>query len=243
LTAGLASLHFAPTERARAHLLAEGVDPGSVFVTGNTVVDALHHVVGTEAFRRATPPVTAGVGERLLLVTLHRRESWGPVLGGMCRALRTVLERHPDVRMAFPVHPNPEVRRTVRQTLEGLERCVLLDPLDYLSFLSLMKSSWLVLTDSGGVQEEAPTLGIPVLVLRNTTERPEAVEHGVARLVGTNPDAIVAATSELLADPALRARLARAVNPFGDGRAAVRIADCLAARGADLRARPAAILG
>jgi UDP-N-acetylglucosamine 2-epimerase (non-hydrolysing) len=225
LTAAVAALHFAPTEHAKQHLLAEGVDPRSVLVTGNTIVDAMLFIQQTEAFRRTTPPVTVRDDERLLLVTLHRRESWGPVFEGMCRALRAVIERHQDVRVVFPVHLNPAVRQAVFDILGSTDRCTLLEPIDYLSFLSLVRASWLVLTDSGGVQEEAPTLGIPVLVLRNTTERPEAIEQGVARLVGTDCDAIVTAASELLDNPPLRARMARPVAVFGDGRASVRIAD------------------
>jgi UDP-N-acetylglucosamine 2-epimerase (non-hydrolysing) len=213
--------------RAQAHLLAEGVKPESVVVTGNTIVDAMHFIQETEAFKRTPLPVTARHGERLLLVTLHRRESWGPVFEGMCRALRAIVERHSDVRIAFPVHLNPAVRDAVFAILGTTDRCSLLEPLDYLSFLSLVRASWLVLTDSGGVQEEAPTLGVPVFVLRTTTERPEAVEQGVARLVGTDCDAIVAAISELLATPQMHARMARPLNVFGDGRAAERIADCV----------------
>lgn len=230
LTAILASLHFAPTERARGHLLAEGVDPQSVFVTGNTVVDALLHVRATEAFRRTVVPVDVAEGQRLLLVTLHRRESWGPALEGMCHALRTIVERHHDVCVALPVHPNPAVRATVTKILGNVPRCTLLAPVDYLSFLSLMDASWLILTDSGGVQEEAPTLGVPVLVLRNTTERPEGVDAGTSRLVGTDRAAIIGAVDELMGDAALRARMAHAVNPFGDGHAAARIIDIIAAR-------------
>jgi UDP-N-acetylglucosamine 2-epimerase (non-hydrolysing) len=235
LTAVVAAMHFSPTVRARAHLLAEGVDPSSIFVTGNTVVDALHHIRATETFRRTVSPVRVRIGERLLAVTLHRRESWGAVLGGMCSGLRTIVRQHPEVRIAFPVHPNPAVRSVVSQMLGDVERCVLLEPLDYLSFLALVQASWLVLTDSGGVQEEAPTLGVPVLVLRKTTERPEAIEHGVARLVGTEPDAIVAAASELLADSDLRARMTCGTNPFGDGRASARIVDLISQRAPSLR--------
>lgn len=227
LTAVVASWHFAPTARARDHLLAEGVAIERVFVTGNTIVDALHHIRATDAFRRAAPPIVVPEGMKLLLVTLHRRESWGGTLDGMCRALRTIVERHADTHVAFPVHLNPTVRDSVAKLLSGVGRVSLLDPLDYLSFLSLMQNSWLVLTDSGGVQEEAPVLGKPVLILRQTTERPEAVECGAATLVGTEESAVVAAVDRLLSTPRARDRMARAVSPFGDGKASGRIADVL----------------
>jgi UDP-N-acetylglucosamine 2-epimerase len=180
---------------------------------------------GTDEFRKIVLPVDrAG---RLLLVTLHRRESWGAALEQMCRAIRCIVERHEDVRVAFPVHLNPTVRDCVMRVLDGVDRVSLLAPLDYLSFLALMDASWLVLTDSGGVQEEAPVLGKPVLVLRETTERPEAVESGVARLVGTGESAIMEAVEELLREPEARDRMARAISPFGDGQASRRIADIL----------------
>jgi UDP-N-acetylglucosamine 2-epimerase (non-hydrolysing) len=225
LTSVVSAFHFAPTPRARERLLAEGVAADRIWVTGNTVVDALQYIRGTDAFRRIQPPVD-GAG-RLLLVTLHRRESWGAALEQMCRAIRCVVERHGDVRVAFPVHLNPVVRECVVRVLNGIDRVSLMPPLDYLSFLALMDASWLVLTDSGGVQEEAPVLGKPVLVLRETTERPEAVESGVARLVGTREQAITDAVEGLLRDPAARDRMARAVSPFGDGQASRRIADVL----------------
>jgi UDP-N-acetylglucosamine 2-epimerase (non-hydrolysing) len=223
-------LHFAPTERARAALLAEGTPEDCVFVTGNTVVDALLHVRSSEAYRATPPPVVAAPGERLLLVTLHRRESWGAPLAGMCQALLTIADSRPDVRVVLPMHLNPAVRRIVQESLGGNARINLIEPLNYLEFVAAMDASWLVLTDSGGVQEEAPVLGRPVLVLRDTTERIEAVEAGVALLVGTDPDAIVRTTLALLDDPAARAEMARPQSPFGDGRAAERIADLLEAR-------------
>lgn len=225
LTSVVSDFHFAPTPRARERLLAEGVPPGRVWVTGNTVVDALLHIRETDAFRKARPSVD-GSG-RLLLVTLHRRESWGAALERMCRAIRCIVERHGDVRVAFPVHLSPGVHECVGRVLGGVARVSLMPPLDYFAFLSLMEASWLVLTDSGGVQEEAPVLGKPVLVLRETTERPEAVESGVARLVGTREQAITDAVEELLRDPTARDRMAHAVSPFGDGQASRRIADVL----------------
>jgi UDP-N-acetylglucosamine 2-epimerase (non-hydrolysing) len=230
LTGALASLHFAPTERARRALLKEGVAAEHVFVTGNTVVDALYFIRQSEAYAHSAAPVPLDAPERLLLVTLHRRESWGAPLAGMCRALRAIAECRTDVRIVFPVHLNPEVRASVHQSIGGVPRVTLVEPLDYLQFIALLSASWLVLTDSGGVQEEAPALGRPVLVLRDTTERPEAVEQGVARLVGTDPDAILSAALALIDHPDERDRMARTVSPFGDGRAAIRIADILEAR-------------
>jgi UDP-N-acetylglucosamine 2-epimerase (non-hydrolysing) len=230
LTSALASLHFAPTERARRALLAEGVDGAQIFVTGNPVVDALHSICASDAFVRASAAVPVDARGRLLLVTLHRRESWGAPLEGMCRAIRAIAERRADVRVVLPVHLNPAVGDSVRRMLEGAPRVTLTEPLDYLQFIALMKASWLVLTDSGGVQEEAPALGRPVLVLRDTTERPEAVDAGVARLVGTDADKIVAAALHLLDRPEERDRMATTVSPFGDGHAAERIADILEAQ-------------
>jgi UDP-N-acetylglucosamine 2-epimerase len=241
LTTALSSLHFAPTPRARDCLLSEGVAPDRVFVTGNTVVDALIQIRESEPFRAARGRVKQEPGERLLLVTLHRRESWGDPLAGMCRALRSVAETRSDVRLVMPVHLNPAVRQVVHEWLGRVPGISLIEPLDYLDFIALMEASWLVLTDSGGVQEEAPTLGRPVLVLRDTTERPEAVDHGVARLVGTSPDAILTTTLELLDHPDRRDRMAKMVNPFGDGHAAARIAEILVSRAATTMSAKAAV--
>jgi len=226
LTAVVAALHFAPSARARENLLREGVPFADIHVTGNTVVDALQHIVSTDAFRATPLPCRLAAGARLLVATLHRRESWGQPLAGMCRALRTVVDRHDDVELVFPVHPNPEVQRVVRRVLGG-ERGHLCPPLDYLSFLKLLSTASLVFTDSGGVQEEAPVLGTPVLVLRDRTERPEAIEAGVAQLVGTAPAGIVSAATRLLTDGRALPNMARIVSPFGDGRAAPRIVDVL----------------
>jgi UDP-N-acetylglucosamine 2-epimerase (non-hydrolysing) len=184
----------------------------------------------SDAYKAVRLPVNIEKGERLLLVTLHRRENWGAPLAGMCRALRSIVEARADVRVVLPVHLNPAVRTVVHQSLGAVPRVDLIEPLDYLEFIALMDASWLVLTDSGGVQEEAPALGRPVLVLRDVTERPEAVECGAARLVGTDPEAIVRHTLALLDNEHERALMARPVSPFGDGRAARRIADALEAR-------------
>jgi UDP-N-acetylglucosamine 2-epimerase (non-hydrolysing) len=230
LTSALAALHFAPTERARRALLAEGVSEREVVVTGNPVIDAIRYIRRSDAYRVARPPIPATPDGRIVLVTLHRRESWGEPLAGMCRAIRAIARRRADVRVVFPLHLNPQVRQVVVEELGGVERVALVEPLDYVTFVAQMEASALILTDSGGIQEEAPTLARPVLVLRNTTERPEAVEAGTARLVGTDPDAIVDATIALLADARAYAAMARAASPFGDGQAAVRIADAIEAR-------------
>jgi UDP-N-acetylglucosamine 2-epimerase (non-hydrolysing) len=236
VTTRLASLHFAPTERARRNLLAEGVPADRVVLTGNTVVDALLSAVATV---RAAPPAIPGLppgltgpgdARPLVLITGHRRESFGEGFESICGAVRELAERFPGVAFVYPVHLNPNVREPVLRILAapGLENVHLTEPLGYLEFVALMDRSALILTDSGGVQEEAPALGKPVLVLRETTERPEAVEAGTARLVGTDRRAIVAAASLLLTDRAAYDAMSRAHNPFGDGRAAGRVADaCL----------------
>ena len=226
LTSAIAALHFAPTELARQNLLAESIPASHVFVTGNTVVDALHAIAKSETFARTKVPVDM-TGQRLLLVTLHRRESFGGTLKDMCGALRTITSRHPDVHVVIPVHRNPAVQDTVLDELSSVERVSLLEPLDYVSFLRTMEASTFVLTDSGGVQEEAPVFGRPVLVLRETTERQEAIDAGVARLVGTRGDDIVRFASRLLDDPEEYAAMSKGASPFGDGHASERIADLL----------------
>jgi UDP-N-acetylglucosamine 2-epimerase (non-hydrolysing) len=245
----LSSVLFAPTERARELLLAEGFAAESVRVTGNTVVDAL--LVARETARRA-PPAIEGLseemlrGRRLVLVTAHRRESFGDGFASMCRALRRLADAAPDVCIVYPVHLNPNVDGPVRALLGGHPRIALLRPVGYLPFVSLLDRAHLVLTDSGGVQEEAPTFGKPILVLRDVTERPEGVEAGVARLVGTSEDRIVDAALELLRDERAYAAMARGVNPYGDGRASARIAEALEhgpAHFAPTAQREAALLG
>jgi UDP-N-acetylglucosamine 2-epimerase (non-hydrolysing) len=230
LISALATLHFAPTERARRMLVAEGVAAGSILLTGNPIVDAIEHLRRSVRYRATRPAVVPAAEERLILVTLHRRESWGEPLAGMCRAIREIVVTHRDVRVVFPLHLNTPVRRGVAEHLSDVDRVRLVEPLDYLAFVAQMEASALVLTDSGGVQEEAPTLGKPVLVLRNATERPEAIDAGAAILVGTDPSAIVRAASKLLTDAGAYAAMARAVSPFGDGRASARIADAIEAR-------------
>lgn len=218
----LASLHFAPTERAAAALRGEGVPEERIHVTGNPVIDALQWTA-----ERLDPRERLVGGRRRILVTAHRRESFGAPLRSICAALRTLADRG-DVDVVFPVHPNPQVREVTDAELGDLERVRLLEPLDYPAFVAELHSAHLVLTDSGGVQEEAPGLGKPVLVLRDTTERVEGLEAGTAELVGTDTTRIVAAVARLLDDPALHAERSRRVNPYGDGRAAERIVAVIA---------------
>jgi len=228
LTTHLADLHFAPTESARRNLLREGIGAGSIHVTGNTAIDALKLIAD-----RAPPlPVTPAT-PRFLLVTAHRRENLGAPLAAIAGAVADLVDRHADLSVVWPVHPNPGVRAAVADALAGRARVHLIEPVGYPEFVALMRASFLILTDSGGIQEEAPSLGRPVLVLRESTERPEAIEAGAARLVGTDRAAIVAAVEELLGHPEVYDRFARVVNPFGDGRAAGRIARALAARMAE----------
>ncbi|MBN1427552.1 MAG: UDP-N-acetylglucosamine 2-epimerase (non-hydrolyzing) [Anaerolineae bacterium] len=222
----LASLHFAPTETARATLLAEGVNPASIHLTGNTVIDALQWTAAQPYQLDSDLPV-GHPGEHLILVTGHRRESFGPAFEAICLALRQIIERNPDVRLIYPVHLNPNVQEPVYRILQGIERIHLIDPLPYPAFVHLMKRATLLITDSGGIQEEAPALGKPVLVMRSTTERPEAIEAGTARLVGTETQAIVSETERLLRDEDAYTAMAHAVSPFGDGHAAEHIADVL----------------
>jgi UDP-N-acetylglucosamine 2-epimerase (non-hydrolysing) len=223
LASHLASLHFAPTCQARDNLLAEGIDPGSIFVTGNTVIDALRITAATSV-PSAVEPATS----RFLLVTAHRRESQGEPLEQICAAVEDLVRRHQDLSVVFPVHPNPHVGEIVRQRLGNLERVHLIEPQGYREFVSLMKRSYLILTDSGGVQEEAPALGKPVLVLRDETERPEAVAAGTVQVVGTRREAIRDAVEALLDDPARYRRFSTVINPYGDGHAADRIARIVA---------------
>jgi UDP-N-acetylglucosamine 2-epimerase (non-hydrolysing) len=224
----VSTLHFAPTESAAANLQAAGIARESITVTGNTVIDALldvasRHVGDARAALQGLP-----AGGRVILVTAHRRENHGEPLENICRALVEVADRFEDVRIVYPVHLNPNVQRVARHILGEHERVFLLEPLSYVPFVSIMKESFVVVTDSGGLQEEAPSLGKPVLVLRNETERPEAVEAGTVRLVGTSTDAIVDELTTLLTDAAAYDRMAEAANPYGDGKASARIADAIA---------------
>ncbi len=223
LVTHLADLHFAPTEQARRDLLLEGVPEQRIHVTGNTVVDALVYM--RERVRRSWP---VDPSRKIILVTGHRREGFGHGFERICRALQRIAKRK-DVEIVYPVHLNPEVQEPVRGMLGGLANVKLIEPLPYAAFVGLMEASYLILTDSGGVQEEGPSLGKPVLVMREVTERREAIEAGGARLVGTDEDRIAWAVEELLDDPETSRRMALSHNPYGDGRASVRIADALAA--------------
>lgn len=218
LTSHLASLHFAPTARNKQALLREGVSPDSIHVVGNTIVDALLSVLD-----RSDPPPLPPGASRFALVTAHRRENFGAPLARICSAVSELARRHNDLHILFPVHPNPSVRETVAAQLAHAGRVHLLDPLSYPSFVSLMKDASLVLSDSGGVQEEAPSLGTPVLVLRETTERPEALETGFVRLVGTDPEAILYEADRFLSNPPPKPNQLPARNPYGDGQASERI--------------------
>lgn len=232
LTSQLTTWHYAPTARAAANLRSEGIAGERVLVTGNTIVDALQAIV--RRLERdpalcvpAVPPQRLA-GRRLVLVTGHRRESFGEGLRNICLALRALAERHPDTLIVYPVHLNPAVQRPVRELLASSPSIVLSPPLEYLPFVDLMRRAYLILTDSGGLQEEAPSLGVPVLVMRETTERPEAIEAGTAVLVGTQRDRIIEAASHLLTDRAAHDRMRSTQNPFGDGKAAERIVNHLA---------------
>jgi UDP-N-acetylglucosamine 2-epimerase len=214
--------HFAPTARAAATLRREGIDAARIHVTGNTVIDALRLTTA-----RIGPPPRRTADERRVLVTTHRRESFGDAMRGVLAALRTLADRNADIQIEFPVHLNPNVRGPAREILGGHPRINLLEPLGYQQFVASMADCDLILTDSGGIQEEAPYLGKPVLVMRDNTERPEAVECGAALLVGTDPEAIVREAERLLRDPGHYAAMSRAGSPFGDGHAAGRIVDAL----------------
>ena len=225
LASRLSDLHCAPTPGARENLLREAIAPERIVVTGNTAIDALLITLKRARASAAEP----GAGPTLL-VTAHRRENHGAPLERICEAILALLERHPPLRVQFPVHLSPRVRSIVWPRLSNHPRVTLSEPLDYTAFVLAMDRAHLILSDSGGVQEEAPALGKPVLVLRETTERPEALNAGCARLVGTDPRLIVRECSRLLEDPAHYAEMSRAANPFGDGRAAERILDAITAQ-------------
>ncbi|MCP6693068.1 non-hydrolyzing UDP-N-acetylglucosamine 2-epimerase [Pseudomonas donghuensis] len=233
LTGVLANLHFAPTETSRDNLLREAVPADKVIVTGNTVIDALLDVVerlGQDADLRAkaaAPSEFLDPSRKLILVTGHRRESFGEGFERICKALIDVAQQYPDIDIVYPVHLNPNVREPVNRLLTGIDNIHLIAPLDYLPFVYLMSRSHIILTDSGGIQEEAPSLGKPVLVMRDTTERPEAVAAGTVKLVGTNNENIVRELSLLLSDQSYYEAMSRAHNPYGDGAACARICEAL----------------
>ncbi|HSL28393.1 MAG TPA: UDP-N-acetylglucosamine 2-epimerase (non-hydrolyzing) [Anaerolineales bacterium] len=229
----IADLHFAPTDWSKRNLLREGVEEQNILVTGNPVIDALDFVVKQDEPAEITDLIQRlEIGgpetKRLVLVTAHRRENFGQPLGNICHAIRQLASRG-DVEIVYPVHLNPRVQEPVHRILKDLDHVTLLGPLDYLPMAHLMKHAQLILTDSGGLQEEAPSLGVPVLVLRETTERPEGVEAGTLKVVGTETRDILREAEHLLSDPVAHARMARAANPYGDGRAAERIVSALLA--------------
>lgn len=227
-------LHFAPTALAKDNLLAEGLARESIVVTGNTAVDAVKMLADMQAIDRPLP-IEVPQGSRIVLITSHRRESWGVELENVCGAIFDLVNSFPDVHVIYPVHMNPNVRQTVNAKLGGIERVHLTAPLDYFGFLSLLRRCYLVLTDSGGVQEEAPTFGKPVLVLRKVTERPEASLIGLSKLVGTSREAIVREASRLLSDRLAYEAMAYGENPYGDGSAAERIVQALSRWSANQR--------
>jgi UDP-N-acetylglucosamine 2-epimerase len=227
VTSVAASYHFAPTERAAKALLEERTPSANIYITGNTVIDALAMTLS----RPVAVDLPFSENGRVVLVTAHRRESFGEPFESICSALRRLAERNPDVQIVYPVHLNPNVREPVNRILAGHPRIHLLEPLRYEQFVHLMARSYMILTDSGGIQEEAPFLGKPTLVMRETTERPEAVEAGTARLVGTAEASIVEWCERLLEDDSEYERMARAGSPFGDGNASRRIIDVLLGKG------------
>ncbi|WP_082337256.1 non-hydrolyzing UDP-N-acetylglucosamine 2-epimerase [Porphyrobacter sp. AAP60] len=234
VTAIIADLHFAPTQRARQALLAETIADENIFVTGNTVVDALletrRHVIANPALASAIEPLLKRFeGKRIVAVTAHRRENFGEGLTAIAKALAKLAQRD-DIAIIFPVHPNPAVRKAMRPLLEGIHNIALIEPLDYPNFVRMLDASELILTDSGGIQEEAPSFQTPVLIMRETTERPEAIEAGTARLVGTSEAAILAAANQLLDNKHDFEAMASKVNPFGDGTAAQKIVGILRER-------------
>ena len=227
LTGALAKYHFAPTEISRENLLKEGVEPSNIFVTGNTVIDALLWVLQKieensplkkeleQKIAQAYP--SFGSERPYVLITGHRRENFGQGFLDICKAIGTLAETHPDVDFVYPVHLNPNVQKPVNELLSEIGNVHLIPPLDYEPFVYLMSKAYLILTDSGGIQEEAPSLGKPVLVMRDTTERPEAVEAGTVKLVGTDPDAIIEEVEELLNNKEAYTKMSKAHNPYGDG--------------------------
>jgi len=231
VTGILADLHFAPTQKAKENLLREGVHPDTVFVTGNTVIDAFLWTL--EQIRRSPlklpDVVETGLakGQKIILITGHRRENFGIGLENICQSVKTLAGLHPDVLFVYPVHLNPNVRETVYDRLNAVPGVCLTDPLPYKQFVRLVSECTLILTDSGGIQEEAPSVGKPVLVMRDVTERPEGIEAGTSRLVGNNPEKIVQEVSSLLKNPEAYAAMAATQNPFGDGKASRRIVEIM----------------
>jgi UDP-N-acetylglucosamine 2-epimerase len=228
LTGALADLHFAPTTISKTNLLNEGINPKKIYITGNTAIDALKTTVsGKYDFKNKQLKAIDYEKRRVIAVTAHRRENLGEPLENICKAIKYIADSYEDVEFVYPVHLNPAVQETANRILGGHKRIHLIDPPDAQEFACLMNNCYFILTDSGGVQEEAPSLGKPVLVLRNETERPEGVTAGTLKLAGTNEDRIISLATELLDNPAEYSRMAKAVNPYGDGRAAERIVKAL----------------
>jgi UDP-N-acetylglucosamine 2-epimerase (non-hydrolysing) len=218
ITSCIADLHFAPTRKARQSLLKENISPSSVFITGNTVIDALKYSVRSD-YEFSLPVLDRIVsdGRKIVLITMHRRENWGKPMAGACTAIKRLALKYPDLIFVFPVHLNPVVREVVYPILQDLRNVILTEPLDYRDFVNIMSKSYLLFTDSGGVQEEGPHFGIPILVLRSVTERPEAVEFGTVKLVGLNEENIFHTAVHLMENKAEYNKMANAVNPYGDG--------------------------
>lgn len=228
LISHISDLHFAPTENGKQNLLKEGIPEKNIFITGNTVIDAL--LFTSKKIKNMQPKFLKDIisnKNKLILVTGHRRESFGQPLRNICLALRTIAERNPNIEIIYPVHLNPNVRKPVFNLLKGHRNIYLVDPLDYPTFVWLMNQSYLILTDSGGIQEEAPSLGKPVLVMREITERSEGIKVGTAKLVGTDIDKIVYETEKLLKEPAAYLKMSNTVNSYGDGKAAKQIVDII----------------
>ncbi len=221
----ISQFNFAPTERAKNNLISEGRNPNRIWVTGNTVIDALKTTVTSEY---SHPEIEWAKGSRLIFITAHRRENLGEPMHNMFRAIRRVLEEHPDIKAVYPIHLNPAVREAAKEELAGCDRIHLIEPVDVFDCHNIMARSYLILTDSGGIQEEAPSLGKPVLVMRDTTERPEGIEAGTLKLTGTDESTIYKSFKTLITNESAYKDMANAANPYGDGFASKRIADILA---------------
>jgi len=228
LTTRLVDFHFAPTEWSKKNLAAEGIKPENIFVTGNTVIDALLMIVDPN-YRFTDEPLKSidFANRRVILLTSHRRENFGEPMTHIFSACRHLVETNPDVELVYPVHPNPNVQKRANEILAGVPRVHLIEPMEYRPFVQLMNKAYLILSDSGGVQEEAPTLGKPVLVLRKTTERPEAIDAGTAKLVGTDKDTIISVAQRLLSDKNAYLEMSTKANPYGDGKSSKRIIDII----------------
>jgi len=232
IAATLADLHFAPTDWARNNLLIEGIPESAIKVTGNTIIDALNQIVKSAPPKKIQQFLTEKKikedGKKLIVVTAHRRENFGKPINDICRAIRTIAQQNKDnVEIIYPVHLNPNIQQPVHSTLDGIDNITLLPPLEYVSLVHLLKHTYMILTDSGGIQEEATGLGIPCLVLRDVTERPEGVEAGILKIVGTETDKIVKESKTILSNADVHAAMAKAANPYGDGKAAQRIVSFL----------------